>query len=73
MADAGRRAALANAQNAKLNSSALPDVERRLQACSLVTTPASESRRRELQALLHPLPSPCPCYAAGGLRGGGHL
>ena len=45
MADAGRRAALANAQNAKLNSSALPDVERRLQACSLVITPASESRR----------------------------
>ena len=32
MADAGRRAALANAQNAKLNSSALPDVESRLQA-----------------------------------------
>jgi|TARA_B110001469_G_C9556811_1_gene276184 hypothetical protein len=32
MADAGRRAALANAQNAKLNSSALPDVENRLQA-----------------------------------------
>tara|TARA_B100000780_G_scaffold186723_1_gene131147 strand:- start:223 stop:477 length:255 start_codon:yes stop_codon:yes gene_type:complete len=32
MADAGRRAALANAQNVKLNSSALPDVESRLQA-----------------------------------------
>ena len=63
MADAGRRAALANAQNAKLNSSALPDVERRLQACSLVITPVSESRRSCRRCY-----TPHPCRALATLQ-----